>query len=643
MRRPQMSIALGVLLTSAIVIAQQVSSKPPQVIFRANANLLKVDVSVLDANRRPIHGLTADDFVLTENGIPQPVVAVSEVNVPDAEYEPGTWMSEVAPDVRSNAGDDGRLMIILIDDALLKSDYTANTTKAAMQSIAKSVIDRLGPTDLATVMFTFDKRGVQDFTHDHAKLRAAVESFTARFFDSPGSSAGVTLRNDSLDSFTYVTKYLAALPQRRKALIYVTPTDRGKLTDTETFLAQSKGSLTAGRQQDMFEWAERSGVTVYSISPYNLRDLSAMDAEQRGVDDLAALRSIEAQQARQTRPTLSSDTGGFAITSSSQFDAGIAQIFRETGSYYLVGYSPPDPTADTKLRNIVVKVNRADALVRGRTAYYSDKKAREAAAPPPPTLAGALSGILPKTDLPLQIAVASFARPGHNDAAVMIALGTLDAPKAGALETIEVQVRAFTERGDQKGVATQSTQVLLRPSFGLRSDLRCEVLSELDLKPGQYELRLSAKSAALDRSGSVYVDLDVPDFSASGLMLSGIVVSASPNVPVEPKTRFAAVIPVIPTTSRVFVRTDAASVFMRVYARSSSTPVTVNARITDRQQHVVFDRPETIVAERFGATHAADYRLALPLEALAPGPYLLTIEVGPGPQTIRRDVRFSVR
>src|ERR1051326_5311864 len=109
------AIALGVG-----VVARQSPLPPaqqPRASFRTGVDLVQVDVSVLDANRRPVHGLTAADFTLTEDGVPQTIDVVSEVNVPDVE-EGAPWIRDVAPDVRSNSAEDGRVILFPLDDTL---------------------------------------------------------------------------------------------------------------------------------------------------------------------------------------------------------------------------------------------------------------------------------------------------------------------------------------------------------------------------------------------------------------------------------------------------------------------------------------------------------------------------------------------
>ncbi|HEY2153178.1 MAG TPA: hypothetical protein VGH34_20385, partial [Vicinamibacterales bacterium] len=55
--------------------AQQPGQQPPQPppVFRAEANLVRVDVTVVDRHGELMAALTADDFALEEDGVPQTV------------------------------------------------------------------------------------------------------------------------------------------------------------------------------------------------------------------------------------------------------------------------------------------------------------------------------------------------------------------------------------------------------------------------------------------------------------------------------------------------------------------------------------------------------------------------------------------
>src|SRR5688572_22862510 len=104
---------LAVLCAIAVPLAGQrgrgfpppTPPSPPQTTtprFRAGVELVHLDVSVLDRNRRPVRGLTPADSTIVENGAPQQVAVFNAVDIPDAPPLPTAWMRDVAPDVRTN-------------------------------------------------------------------------------------------------------------------------------------------------------------------------------------------------------------------------------------------------------------------------------------------------------------------------------------------------------------------------------------------------------------------------------------------------------------------------------------------------------------------------------------------------------------
>ena len=109
----------------------------------------------------------------------------------------------------------------------------------------------------------------------------------------------------------------------------------------------------------------------------------------------------------------------------------------------------------------------------------------------------------------------------------------------------------------------------------------------------------------------------------------------------------AALVPIVPTTLRVFDSRDRVTSFVRAYqgGKKSLVSATLTVRIVDSGGKDVFHATESLGAERFAAARGADVLRELPLGDCAPGPHLLTFEVrlGNGGASARRDVRFSVR
>ena len=164
-------VALAAVFTAA--------AQPPESIqkqrFYAGIDLVQVEVSVLDGQRRPVRNLTAADFTVLEDGRSVPVVAFSPVETPrSAPPPPGAaaWLRETAPDPATNdLPRNGRMVVIMFDDALPRRHAPM------ARKIALATINALGPADLAAVVYV--GRGTpQGFTRDPARLRAALDSTT---------------------------------------------------------------------------------------------------------------------------------------------------------------------------------------------------------------------------------------------------------------------------------------------------------------------------------------------------------------------------------------------------------------------------------------------------------------------------------
>src|SRR5438067_1831416 len=101
-------------------------------------DIVRLDVSVLDKDRRPVRGLTAADFAITVDGVPQPIVAFDAVVLPPRETPTAPWMRDVAPDVKTNALSEPRLFTIIMDDAQTPFDpYMVNNAR----TIARGIVD----------------------------------------------------------------------------------------------------------------------------------------------------------------------------------------------------------------------------------------------------------------------------------------------------------------------------------------------------------------------------------------------------------------------------------------------------------------------------------------------------------------------
>ena len=326
----------------------------------------------------------------------------------------------------------------------------------------------------------------------------------------------------------------------------------------------------------------------------------------------------------------------------------------ERRSYYLVGYRPANPRARGTDRRLEVRVRRPGVEVRARAiqmappASGSERDRRSVGAGAPSTIDTAedpLEYVLPNATLPLRLATAPFAAPGGG-AAVAIVVGVQrPALSAGLTEHATLTVRAFTPGGEPRGAVDQSITIGLPAAPRGSAFSRYDLVARMDLVPGAYVLRVSARSGTLNARGTLQVGIDVPDFTNAPLSISGVVVNALPGAPVAPVEAVRTLVPIVPGTSREFPRTARARAYVRVYEGGTQpiVPVTLAIGVIDDHDARVVDRRDTLAEGRFGAERSADETVEIPLDTLTPGEYLLRIEAATGTATARRDVRFTVR
>jgi VWFA-related protein len=659
----------------AVAHGQQPPAQPPAT-FRTGVDLVEVDVSVLDKDRRPVRGLTRESFTILEDGKPRPVVAFAPVDLVEREAAPtrASWVRDVAPDVTTNGlRPEGRLVVIMFDWSIRFADHVL------AKRIATAAVNALGPDDLGAVVFSsgFGNAGTpQNFTADRSRLLASINRPWAVAVYNPPVGPGHDPRNKNDVMIEDPEGYLsgdcycrACVPEtiarvadsvrdvrgRRKTLIFIGtyfrpeeslwgPQSRqggapGFLRSPE--IAPIRQGVCAAPLQEARERMVRAtslaNLTIHTLDPVGLE--TTLNSPLGG--------SADGQRERREGLAVPADlTGGRTVMNTETPEAHVPAVLAESGSYYLLAFAPSDPKPSGKLHKIEVKVDRPGVTVRTRSGYVTEPaRVTGGLTIGSPETVAALKGIMPRADVPLSVTVAPFAIPGKAESALAIVLGARQqvAAESGAkTATVKLLTAAFGWDGKSADAVDQTIGVTSRPDASGTS--RYEVVSRLTVKPGRYEVRV-ALDAATNQRGSVYTFVDVPDFTKQPLSLSGLILSVSPGISSAGREAFATLLPIVPTTQREFARTDRATAFLQVYqeAGKSPLPAGVTARIADTSDRIVLDQVTALTAERFAGNRGADYRLELPLDRLERGEYLLTIEATRGPQTARRGVRFTVR
>jgi hypothetical protein len=381
------------------------------------------------------------------------------------------------------------------------------------------------------------------------------------------------------------------------------------------------------RMQGILLAAERANVNIYAVDPSGL-------SAPTSVGDLTRDRHF-----RDFLQIISTETGGRAVVNTNAPERRVAALLAENDAYYLLGFRPGGPM-DGRFRRLKVEVNQPGVQVRARSGYF-------AVADPPPDPASAAAGLaelLPRSDLSMGVSVIPFAAPASGTPAVAWLVG-VDLPAAASArsESLDVEMRALDVDGRVHATTRREARFNVRPN----APAAVQILSRTDIRPGRYQVRVAARAAGLGVDGSVFSDVEVPDYSRQRLSMSGVLIGgADADVPTVPRDVLAELTSsLVPTLRREFRSDERISVSVRVYQGGTRplSPVRVTARLVRPDESTAVESPEVLDPRRFEASRSAEYLFPLPLAQLPPGPYRLAIVTQLDRTTTRRDVVFVVR
>jgi VWFA-related protein len=641
--------------------------QPP--VFRGGVDVIRLDVSVLDKDRNPVRGLTPENFTVVENGKTQRIVAVTEMAAAETDPTPSAWMRMVPPDVAANdltdMTGDGRFVAIVMDDWNIPFDDHEIILNA--RAVGRYVVDALNPSDVAAIIYPQQAGKTQDFTTDRQKLIQAVDKFEppeVRFIEArpmgPGPGGGdmpqrfapVLMRSDcqrsqpTVPTLDTVVARLASVPNRRKTVILVSigiP-----LTFSET---RGCGGELSGLMKDVFRRAQQANVNIHSIDPAGydgyLRYLQN-PIRKGGRPAERTLTQANAEKASRVRREFlqitADHTGARAIGRTDELSYEIDRMFAEATSYYLIGYQTSNGQPDGKFRRIEVKVDRPGLTIRTRSGFYAPDESgkRDGESAPAPSELG-LTGMSSAAALALRTQAVPLAPAtgGKVDVAVILGVRTPGSRLSGA-DTLTLVRTLYDEKGKPGPPSQERMEVALPPAT--TDELRYEVFQRLALAPGRYELRLNASSAMLDTSGTVYAELEVPDFSRRTLAVSNLMLGAPRGD--HQKDALADLLPIVPSTRRDFSPGEPVMAYARVYqgGAAAPAPITTTAQLINVSDERVWESKGEIPASAFDAARTAPLQIALPLEGRARGSYLFSVAlVRPDGAKARIDLVFRIR
>jgi VWFA-related protein len=649
---------------------------PAQPIFRSGAQLIVETVTVKDKDGRVIEGLTADDFSVTEDGVPQTIsfVEFQRVERTPNPAQPAVTLAEPAavPPAPAGAqppvayqistpppGDsryrDRRLIVLYFD---LTAMPPADLTRA--YSAARTFIDKQRqPQDLIAVM-TFQGGAVKvkhDFTSDRAQLEDVflrliygddldgdgipdVTPDTGTAFGQDDAEFNILNTDRQLSALQTAVTMLRSLPEQ-KSLVYFSSGLRLNGVDNQ---AQLRATTNA---------AIRANVSIFPIDARGLVAQAPLGdatiASPGGIGvftgQAAATLQTNFQRSQDTLYSLAKDTGGKAFFDDNDLSRGIRQAAEFIGSYYIIGYYSTHAARDGKFRRVRVTLDgRLSAELTFRQGYFADKEfGKFSAADKERQLEEALMLENPVTEITIAMEVNYFQLDRAEyfvPVAVKIPGSELAlARRGGASRTV---IDFIGEVKDDYGITIQNVRDKL--DIKLSDDTAAQLTTRpiqyetgFTLLPGRYVIKFLARDAETGRIGTYQSAFTIPNLNRemTRVPISSVVLS-SQRVPlggalysvkkgtapsVDPLVYDGA--KVIPSVTRVFSTSRDLYVFLQAYQRNDPTMPPLIAFVSFYRGDVkAFETaPLAVPGGADPRSKAVPLRFSVPLKGFPPGRY----------------------
>jgi VWFA-related protein len=395
-------LVAAALPAAAQTVGQNKAPDAPQVLLKVQSQLVVEAVVVKDKQGNPIHGLTAKDFVITEDGVPQTIrfcehqdLAATATLLPasTSKTENVTIYNrlareQIAPETMDDERYRNRRLIALYFDMVgMLPDDQMRALAAAQQFIRSQMTS----VDLIALL-RYEGSSVdilQDFTGDRNRLLSILETmevgegqgFAETTDDASSSDTGAAFGQDDSEFNVFNTdRQLSALQtaahmlgrvQEKKSLIYFAGGMRLNGIDNQ---AQLHATV---------DEAIRSGVAIWTVDARGLVAQAPLgDATQgsqgnEGMYTGAASQAISShfQQSQDTLYALAGDTGGKALLDSNDLDRGIVQAQQSVSDYYILGYYATNTAKNGHFRRIKITLaGNQTADLDYRQGYYADKE-----------------------------------------------------------------------------------------------------------------------------------------------------------------------------------------------------------------------------------------------------------------------------
>jgi VWFA-related protein len=682
----QFAVALAVALFVAIApVPSRVDAQAPaqpRPTFRANTQIVSVDVIVRDGSGNVVKGLTAADFEVTEDGKAMPIRSFTFEEI--AEHPKGIETADLLATAGARLADDtkrpepaakpaaadaetedpkamtsealaGRRLIVLLFDI---SSMQPEDVQRAVDSANTYVDEKMSAADMvavATVSSTLDV--LTDFTADRTKVSGALNALGYKEGTATPPPAADTVSTDeatAADAST-TSEDAAAMDMfnndiRLRALKALAET-LAPIEQKKSILYFSAGMQRSGDDNQVelraaINAAVRAHVTIY---PVDTRGLQAVvpggDASQASGRGSALFNGSGVSQqfsrlasSQGTLSSLAADTGGKAFLDSNDFGDAFARVQRDMSAYYLLGYASDNVSKDGRFRRIRVRTKKAGLKIEARAGYYADRDfAHTARGDRETALQEQLFSAVSATDLPVLVNAAFF-RMAADRYYVPIAMAVpgsaIPVPEEKDKDKIALDVLGVVmdEQGRPVG-RIRETMKLPPGSVGTLTAKQILYQSAVTLPPGRFSVKVVVRENTSGLMGSFEAPVVVPELKQAPLKVSSVILSTQRQASTSTKGDNPLVRngeQLIPNLTHIVGKDQKMFFYYEVYepAAAENVPDVRTSLAFYRGKVKVFETP---VVERVQidepSRKAAIFQLELPAGSLPPGFYTCQINV----------------
>jgi VWFA-related protein len=639
--RAILSVVLSLLLPLA---AQQPQPAPAQVTegaakFTTNTQLVVETVMVKDKSGKPVEGLTAKDFVITEDGKPQTIVFCEyqklvdpEPIVPTFSQRPEavaaaavaaaatpekvakTTRTEISPEAPGDIKYRDRRMLAMYFDM---SAMPVPDQLRALSSAEKFIKTKMTPQDMMALM-KFSGSGVEvlnDFTDSREELLTSIQKLIVGDAQGEGFDAGDDSSADTGSAFGQDSgEFNIFSTDRQLAALQTAVSMLGRLNEKKALIYFASGLRLSGtnnqaQMQATVNAAIRANVAMYPIDARGLVAEAPLGDATKGspggvgmYSGASALASAaNFQKSQDTMYTLAADTGGKALLDNNDLAVGMINAQKALSSYYIIGYYSNNTTLDGKFRKIKISIPDTTAKIDYRVGYFAGKQFKNFnSVDKERQLEDALMLGDPITELTIAMEInffqlnrAEYFVPVH----VKIPGSELTlARKGGAERTLidfigEIKdefgstVQNVRDKADIRLTDTTAAELARRP---------IEYETGFTLLPGAYTIKFLARDAETGRIGTYINKFVIPNLNKeekripiSSVVLSGQRISVKDTVYASGKNKLPEASPLIqdgqklvPSVTRVFSKNRDMFVYLQAYEPTATTVQPLVAFVT---------------------------------------------------------------